>query len=441
MRIKILKLPKAQVGIDTDVPIAELEQGEVYKATDGSIKKIGESGNRHEDGGEIVDDASQVLEDTSDKRKDIESKLLKISKEEIEEATGVKVDKDMTHSKAFEVVSEYYAKKAKRLENKLKKNLEHSKKFNSTYARNSMDINQSQLESIPSDDDIFNTLFSLQEMKKQNLGIGQEYSEDEIPMAAYGTNLLFNKGLESAVNYAKSIPNKNSLQNTNTEKKFNEPLRWYDLAGPIKAIMDSSSRVPTNYYPTESFQVSPRLMSAAPYLQEGQSDYNAALAMLPDNQIGYANAANLFARKYQLNNQALGNVQNQNAEILMRADQAEAARKNQQSINDVGARQNFEDRWLGSLEAQRNNFNAGLETIASRYAANNKLNREGDLIMQMYKYFDQFGRYNGNQFNFGQGSSSDYVEGAKTMQVKGADGKMKNVTIVPDSKGKYKIVQ
>jgi hypothetical protein len=149
--------------------LSELEQGEVFKDFDNNIIKVPDNLPTHEDGGVIVNNAHKILEDTSDKRNDIISKNLKMSVDDIFNLTGVKVKRPMTHSKAFEKASEHYDSKFNKMEKNIEKNLEHAKKSDSTFSKNSLDFNMAELESIPNKEDLFEALFSHQEAVKRDM--------------------------------------------------------------------------------------------------------------------------------------------------------------------------------------------------------------------------------------------------------------------------------
>lgn len=179
----------------------------------------------------------------------------------------------------------------------------------------------------------------------------------------------------------------------NPPSTFNEPLRWFDVAGPIQNLTEG--RIPVNYNSAEMGDVRMKRFNPLPNLQAGQRDYNAALDILPENGQGYSNAANVFSKKYSLDNQTLGQFQNMNVGI----DNEEAAKRMQsrtsQSMMDMTARENFERKWLGSKEADRQQKLTAWDDIYTRLAQNRKLNREGNLLMKLYPAFDSYGDYNG----------------------------------------------
>jgi hypothetical protein len=440
MRIRITAIPKAQMGLDNQgVPPAELEAGEIYSSTEGTINKISDKGNTHEDGGEIVLDADRILEDTSDKRTDVASKNLKVLPEELKDSFGVTVKKPVTHSKAFEIVSAYYEKKAKKIENVLKKNKK-SINWNDKYAENSLNINAKNLQSIPTDQSIFDTLFEIQEAKKAPV------SQEGMPMAQYGWN---NKVLNSAVDYAKKHPKGVGMQPSYQApppilNDYNADLQWFNTAGPLMGIMDSARRGSTQYFGQESSPYTPKYATAEPYLQRNQSDYNAAIQGLDGTGIGNANRANLYAQKWLANQQAFGQVDQMNTSIGNTAAAAEATRRTNQSANNRINMGDFDNRFLSSIEAQRLQKNTSWDNLFSTIGAHNKHLTEGDLIMSMYQYFNQQGDYNGNQvrFNNGFGKSNKSSSDVETIPIRSKYNALDAyVTTLRDQRGNRRAIR
>lgn len=167
MKVRITQIPKGQTGLYNPLSqFAELENGEIFQDNEGNIDKVPDTAQSHEEGGVMVDNVNMVLEDTADKRDDNISKKLKMTPDEIEQATGFKPDGSMTHSKAFEKSSEYWDSKFKKIQNKIRKNYEYAKESNSEYAMNSLDLNMKLLDEIPSKEELFNNLFTHQENVK-----------------------------------------------------------------------------------------------------------------------------------------------------------------------------------------------------------------------------------------------------------------------------------
>jgi len=539
MKVRILQIPKAQEGLELQQPqLAELEQGEVYQDVDGNISKISDQAPTHNEGGVLVDDAHRILEDTSDKRKDPVSKELKLSPEEIFNITGFKPKSSLTHSKAFEVSSEYWDRKYKHLEKKVKETLDYAVDTNSNYAKNSLDFNSEQLKTIPSKQELFDNLFQYQEQKKAQMdavnnsdmfatggtkspyktkpeGYGdltkmadyikayneaagtnftsiaqvqkhrtetypelvQDYytNQGELPTNKHakilGTNeidfsqvpldkilegdydklwgkrqiiprkqkfknekewmdylkmrpLVTSNGKqfvyegnntymtpeydEEATEPVQEAPAQESKEPEHSQQKsiqpsqrsrFNEPLRWYDVAHPIENLINSD-RIPVRYDAPEITYSQPKYQNPLPQLQAATADYNTMLQKLPANGVGYGNAASVYSAKYNTDNQVLGQYENVNNDIYNKWMQYEDQMRNQQSTTNYGARQQFEQKYLTSLEKQRAQRAISRGDIYNTLAQNRKLNREGDLVMSMFNFYDQNGNYNGNPYAF-----------------------------------------
>lgn len=140
----------------------EAEGGEVYQNNRGGFAKI--QGDDHEQGGVMIPDAERVLEDTSTKRKDIHSKRLKMSPDEVDKIFGFKPKGPVSHAKAFEQVTAQYGKDIDNYNKKLK-NTNQEPILNKASA-NTIRLNMEHRELVPSKDDVFNTLFEHQEAIK-----------------------------------------------------------------------------------------------------------------------------------------------------------------------------------------------------------------------------------------------------------------------------------
>jgi hypothetical protein len=535
MKVRILQIPQAQEGLELENPqLAELEQGEIYQDINGDISKISDYAPRHEYGGVLVDDAHRILEDTSDKRTDFVSRELKLTPEEIFNITGFKPKSSLTHSKAFEVASEYWDKKYKHLEKKVKDTLNYAVDTNSTYAKNALDFNNQQLNSIPSKQELFDSLFDYQEKKKKEMGAlndnemfatGGSRSPYKVKPVGYGdltkmndyvkaynqeqgtnfssiaqvqkhrtenfpelvqdyyvnqggiptnkhasllgtnqvdfSNVPLNKILEGDYDklwgnrqiiprkqkfknedewfqYLKMRPvvtsngkqyvyegnntymtpeyeqaelpveqppaqeseqNQSSSSIPSQRSRFNEPLRWYDVASPIENLINSD-RIPVRYDAPEVTYSDPKYLNPLPTLQGATADYNSLLQKLPASGVGYGNAASVYSAKYNADNQVLGQYDNLNNQIYNKWAQYQDAMRNQQAAYDYTARQQFEQKQLGSLEKQRQQRAISRGDLYNTLAQNRKLNREGDLVMSMFNFYDQYGNYTGNPYVF-----------------------------------------
>jgi hypothetical protein len=183
---------KYQVGGEDEVPevgsdprdqsSALLEQGEVFQNQQGSIQKVGEGEDRHEaaSGGSPQADVSRVLEDTGDKRNDRDSKLLLVKPAEVKAMFDFKPKHSLTHSKLYEKVLENDAKDIKKVEKKIKANLDYVENKNGGfYAQNSLEENLKLLTDFATKQDRFDQIYDHQEAKKQMYGIDDSGSSNK----------------------------------------------------------------------------------------------------------------------------------------------------------------------------------------------------------------------------------------------------------------------
>jgi hypothetical protein len=148
----------------------EAERGEVVQNGDGSIDQISNSEPTHEQGGVFLPDVHRVLENTSNLRKDKDSKYLKLSSDAVKNITGADVNGSMSHAQALVKADEQYEKER----SKVVKNIQlasKDKKQLDKLAENSTKLNLNTLKSIPSKQQIFDSLFNHQEAVKAEAGI------------------------------------------------------------------------------------------------------------------------------------------------------------------------------------------------------------------------------------------------------------------------------
>jgi hypothetical protein len=167
------------------------------------------------------------------------------------------------------------------------------------------------------------------------------------------------------------------------------------VAGPIAGLLEG--RIPAKYNPVEYNQVRLKQLNPLPSLQAGERNYNAALDFLPQNSQGFANTANVFTQKYNTDNQTLGQYENINADKKDKESLYNANVRDRQSQADQQAREVFERKYLMSKEALRDQRAQSMDELYTRLAQNRKLNREGNLLMQLFPAFDQYGEHNGYQ--------------------------------------------
>lgn len=188
------------------------------------------------------------------------------------------------------------------------------------------------------------------------------------------------------------------------ESKFFEPLRWYDVASPINTYISALERTPEKYNPMEFNQLRYKLQDPTAALQQNQADFNAATAATQtgDNSgVQMANIANLASRKYAMNNQVLGNYENQNSQIKNNEILYNTQVRDKQSAADQQSREVFEDKVLTGQAKQQEQKLTAMDALYKTIAENKALNRNGNLIMKFARAFDQYGEYNGYQPQFG----------------------------------------
>ena len=166
---------------------AELEKGEVFQDLNLDIKKVDEREYTHEDGGSMQSDVFRVLEDTADKRKNLDSKNLKITPDEAFALIGFRPKRSVSHSKLYELATEYYDKKVKKGSKEIQDTLDYIKyNRDDIYSRNSLDENLYKLETIPTKGDIFDIIYEHQENIKKQYGISNKPSKKK----KYGGDIM-----------------------------------------------------------------------------------------------------------------------------------------------------------------------------------------------------------------------------------------------------------
>ena len=188
----------------------------------------------------------------------------------------------------------------------------------------------------------------------------------------------------------------------NRKSGFFEPLRWDDVASSLLSYTDSA-RIPNKYNPIDLNQVRLKQLNPEQALQRGQQDFNAVL----DMGVNPSNAANVFSQKYAQDNQIIGQYDNQNAQIKNQETLYNSGVRDRQSGADQQSREQFEQKVLGSREAQRQQKLTALDDLFTRVSLNRKLNREGNLVSQLFPNFSQDATFNGNQRYFTTNSGSD----------------------------------
>lgn len=179
-----------------------------------------------------------------------------------------------------------------------------------------------------------------------------------------------------------------------TPSRFNEPLNWYDTAGNLMAYMESLDREPVALDQLRITPLQTRQFNPLPTLLQNQGDYDAAIEQLPDTGVGYANQANLLANKYKVNNEILGQTANQNMQLANQTDQYNDNIQRALQTANLNLKDSFTNKILQAKEAQRQSKLLALDNLFTKIAQNRKLNREGQLVLNLNPYFDQNGQFN-----------------------------------------------
>ena len=222
---------------------------------------------------------------------------------------------------------------------------------------------------------------------------------------------------------------------------FNEPLQWYDVAGPLGAYLSAINRKPVEYNPMDFHQLQLQLQNPLPALESGQTDFNAALANLqtqgnPGGGVASSNAATLFGKKYQLDNQILGQYENINKGIKNQEIEYNTHVRDQQSAADQGARETFTNKIALGEEAQRLQKLRALDDLYTRIAQNRRFNKEGNLLMKLAPSFDQNADYNGSKYIFRTplGIAAQPTASSNTVTTKPGKTTKKNFVIIGGQK-------
>lgn len=181
---------------------------------------------------------------------------------------------------------------------------------------------------------------------------------------------------------------------------FNSPLRWYDTLPATTAFIDALSRKGVNYDGIDLTAPKTKYLNPEPALQQGQEAFNSTLDTLPQNGLGYANAANVFGKKYAMDTQTIGQYQNLNNGIWNQNQAAISATRNAQAQSDQQSRQLFETKQLQGMEAQRQQLLRSMSDISTTVAQHAKFEREGNLLLKLFPAFGATGDYNGYKYNF-----------------------------------------
>lgn len=170
--------------------LVNMESKEVYKSPDGRIMRVSDDAPTHDDGvlingnkiskasynkGGVVLPAESVLSATHENRDEDDDsyglidEIIKIKPKELNQYAGVlgfkniKSNKAISPSKAFELLRNTKLKEANKLL-KPKREL-----YSDDYTKASVKANEAMANSLPTDEDIYDMLFEIQESKKAYL--------------------------------------------------------------------------------------------------------------------------------------------------------------------------------------------------------------------------------------------------------------------------------
>jgi len=211
---------------------------------------------------------------------------------------------------------------------------------------------------------------------------------------------------------------------------FYEPLRWYDVAGTTASYLSALEREPVALEQLSVQPLQARELNPLPVLQQNQAAFNAAMQQIPSSGVGMANVANLLGSKYSANAQVLGQYENINKQAKTQMDMYNQQQQLNIDRTNLGLRDQFAQRVLAGKEVQRQSKLNAFDDYMTKLAQNRKLNREGNLVLQMTPYFDQYGKFNGNVLGITNAAKS---MGGNVSTQKTADGKTQYT--VTDSNG------
>lgn len=181
--------------------------------------------------------------------------------------------------------------------------------------------------------------------------------------------------------------------------RFNEPLRWWDVGGDFMALLQNMERIPVPLEQLDRQPIRYREQSPLPTIQQGQEDFGSIVSQLPQNQLGFANTANLYGKKYSLNNQVFGQYENINKAGYNNTEVQNNNNQFQLDGANLQLRDQFNNRVLQGKAIQQENKMAVFNNLLTKVAQNRAFNRNGNLLMQMTQFFNQFGEHNGNKYN------------------------------------------
>lgn len=221
-----------------------------------------------------------------------------------------------------------------------------------------------------------------------------------------------------------------------TPSRFNEPLRWYDTMPSMLNYLSSLGRTPVDLEQLQYEPINTREESWLPQIMQTEGDFQTALRSIPmDGGTGQANIANLLAQKYSADQQAIAGVESRNKAKNDQTNAINAQGRMQMNATNLGLRDTFNNRILQGKEVQRVSKLNAFDDYATMVAQNAKLNREGNLLMQLTPYFDQFAEFNGNNYTPSQFAKDVNNGRYKVETVRSSNGQLQEL-IVDQTTGK-----
>ena len=252
----------------------------------------------------------------------------------------------------------------------------------------------------------------------------------------------------SAATNTTGIDNNNATYKLPSETKastVNEGLGWSGGYGNMLTLLDSFGRTPVNFEQMSRDYYQVHEENAAPIINANTGDYNAAVAQLPQNGVGYANQANLQGQKYKFNNEALAGVESRNKQKYDARDADVEQKKFQLDSMNLGLREQARQQILVGKEKQRQQKFESLKGLFEAIDNKNAFNRNANTALQLTPFFDANGNFNGNKYQIGNkyntndGGRVEYIQDKNTGQqfrvIYDKDGKiMSSSKVTTDNK-------
>lgn len=174
---------KLQMGGENPNQVAEraertektvrLEKGEIFRDTQGNLNRVKKNAPSHQskEGGVELDNVQSVISDSfsqvasGDRKSDVRENVVKFKPEQIDQLASslglsVTAKRSLSPTKVFDLLKESKDKLTKKYLNKT------DEKPNSQFAETSLQLNFQNAAQIPTDEDLYDAVFGMQEEKK-----------------------------------------------------------------------------------------------------------------------------------------------------------------------------------------------------------------------------------------------------------------------------------